>query len=48
MLKVHEKTIRRYIDAGKLPVVKLTKKTYRIDKADLIAFIEERKKENKK
>lgn len=42
-LNVSEYTIYRYIKAGKLKVIKLTKRNFRIEEKDLIRFLKEHK-----
>ena len=43
-LKVSERTVRNWIESGELPAFPIGKRGYRISKADLQAFIDERKK----
>ena len=45
-LKVSERTVRNWIESGELPAFPIGKRGYRISKADLQAFIDERKKRN--
>jgi excisionase family DNA binding protein len=45
-LKVSERTVRNWIESGELLAFPIGKRGYRISKADLQAFIEERKKRN--
>ena len=45
-LKVSERTVRNWIDSGELPAFPIGKRGYRISKADLQVFIDERKKRN--
>lgn len=45
-LKVSERTVRNWIDSGELPAFPIGKRRYRISKADLQAFIDERKRHN--
>ena len=45
-LKVSERTVRNWIESGELPAFPIGKRGYRISKADLQAFIDERKKPN--
>lgn len=45
-LKVSERTVRNWIDRGELPAFPIGKRGYRISKADLQAFIDERKRRN--
>lgn len=42
MLEVHVITIRRWIESGKLPAIKL-EKSYRVKEKDLYTFLEDRK-----
>jgi len=42
-LGVSEYTIWRYIKAGKLKAIKLTKRNFRIDEKDLIQFLKKHK-----
>lgn len=42
-MNVSKKTIYRRIKDGSLPVVKLSEKDFRIDEADLAAFVEKLK-----
>ncbi len=42
-IKVHIKTVRHWIASGELPAMDIGR-GYRISKADLLAFIEKRKK----
>jgi excisionase family DNA binding protein len=43
-LKVSERTVRNWIESGELPAFPIGKRGYRISKADLQVFIDERKK----
>jgi len=45
-LKVSERTVRNWIESKELPAFPIGKRGYRISKADLQAFIDERKKRN--
>jgi excisionase family DNA binding protein len=45
-LKVSERTVRNWIESRELPAFPIGKRGYRISKADLQAFIDERKKRN--
>ena len=45
-LKVSERTVRNWIESGELPAFPIGKRGYRISKADLQAFIDERKRHN--
>jgi excisionase family DNA binding protein len=45
-LKVSERTVRNWIESGELPAFPIGKRGYRISKADLQVFIDERKKRN--
>ncbi len=45
-LKVSERTVRNWIESGELPAFPIGKRGYRISKADLQAFIDERKRRN--
>lgn len=45
-LKVSERTVRNWIESGELPAFPIGKRGYRISRADLQAFIDERKKRN--
>jgi excisionase family DNA binding protein len=45
-LKVSERTVRNWIESGELPAFPIGKRGYRISKADLQAFIGERKRRN--
>ena len=38
-LKVSKRTIRRYISAGRLPAIRVTRKTVRIDDADIAQLL---------
>jgi len=42
-LSVSEYTIWRYIKAGKLKAIKLTKRNFRIDEKDLVQFLKKHK-----
>jgi len=39
MMKVHERTVYRWIDSGDLRVARLGRKTYRVFESDLKKFI---------
>jgi excisionase family DNA binding protein len=45
-LKVSERTVRNWIESGELPAFPIGKRGYRISRADLQAFIDERKRHN--
>ncbi len=45
-LRVSERTVRNWIESGELPAFPIGKRGYRISKADLQAFVDERKKRN--
>ena len=45
-LKVSERTVRNWIESGEQPAFPIGKRGYRISKADLQAFIEDRKRRN--
>jgi excisionase family DNA binding protein len=45
-LKVSERTVRNWIESGELPAFPIGKRGYRISKADLQTFIDERKRRN--
>lgn len=42
---VHPKTLYRYIDAGKLPIHKLSPKCIRVDECDIAAYMDSIKEE---
>lgn len=42
-LRISERTVYRYIDAGKLKVIKLTRKVTRIAESDLLQFLKKHK-----
>jgi len=42
-LRIGERTIYRYIESGKLPAIKLTRKATRIAEKDLIQFLKKHK-----
>jgi len=42
-LRISERTVYRYIEAGKLKVIKLTRKVTRIAEKDLIQFLKKHK-----
>ncbi|RLC39045.1 DNA-binding protein [Candidatus Falkowbacteria bacterium] len=39
LLKVHERTVYRWIDSGDLRVARLGRKTYRVFESDLKSFV---------
>jgi excisionase family DNA binding protein len=43
ILGVNRDTVRRYIHKGELPVIKLTPKTWRVSRDDLIEFLNRKK-----
>ncbi|HCF85889.1 MAG TPA: hypothetical protein DEV72_11875, partial [Ktedonobacter sp.] len=45
-LKVSERTVRNWIENGEPPAFPIGKRGYRISKADLQAFVDERKRRN--
>jgi excisionase family DNA binding protein len=45
-LKVSERTVHNWIESRELPAFPIGKRGYRISKADLQAFIQERKRHN--
>jgi excisionase family DNA binding protein len=45
-LKVSERTVRNWIESGELPAFPIGKRGYRISRADLQAFIDQRKRRN--
>ena len=42
-LRISERTVYRYIEAGKLKVIKLTRKVTRIAEKDLLQFLKKHK-----
>lgn len=44
IMKVHIRTVRQWVNEGKLEVIEIGTQDYRITRADLNKFIEERRK----
>lgn len=47
-LRISERTVRKYIKTGGLPIVRLSPGAIRVDRADLDAFIDERREREAK
>ncbi len=48
IMRVHIKTVRKWVQSGELPSVPIGSREYRIMRSDLNAFIEKRKRRGKK
>lgn len=47
IMKVHIRTVRQWVSSGELEVIQIGKSDYRITRADLNKFIEERRQRRK-